>query len=199
MVPLHNATKLHKGFYTSVVCRVRHEGERAMIRFTTSVLPLAIAVMLFTSGAFAQNVHFKGGKKAGPQFSDQGLTLQTCVNLAGLGNQDVTILVEAEGFGTATCVNPGGNTAPGQNKVPLQVDATQTISAEEIKNGSLRSCLTTEAPGPVSAREAGCPNNNWAADFDDVVFESVTITVIQGGAGRVAAVLHSLTRALTRN
>jgi hypothetical protein len=72
----------------------------------------------------AASVHFKGGL---PKFTDLGTTLKTCFSLAGLGNQDVTIIVEAAGMISTTCTNPGGNVAPGLNKTPFRETTQITI------------------------------------------------------------------------
>ncbi|MBW3623643.1 MAG: hypothetical protein KY468_09585 [Armatimonadetes bacterium] len=143
--------------------------------------------LLFASGmtlvalvAFAANVHFKGGANSEPTFLDRGTVLNVSACLAGLGNQDVTITVTAKGIGKTTCTNPGGKTSPGINKKLTNLSATQTISATEIKNGQVCFSLDTKEPGPISAKEAGCPNNNWAA-FTDVDFTSAEIVVKQGG------------------
>src|SRR5947209_15816717 len=93
---------------------------------------LAILLLSLTIGAtllYAANVHFK----TAPVFTNNGTTLTTCASLAGLGNQDVTITVTASGTGSTTCINPGGNAAPGQNKVAVSTAVSQTISSSQIK------------------------------------------------------------------
>lgn len=139
---------------------------------------IAGVVALVAGVAYAANVHFKGGD---PTFTDQGTTLKTCFCLAGLGNADVTITVKTTGSATTLCTNQGGNTAPGQNKVPVKPSASQTIPATEIKNGNLCVCLTTEAPPNPTAKQAGCPNNNWSASITDVTFATAEIIVVQSG------------------
>lgn len=142
-----------------------------------SIIAAALAVIIVPL-AYAASVHFKGGN---PTFTDQGTTLNTCFSLAGLGNQDVTITVEATGFATTTCTNQGGNVAPGQNKTPVSPTAQVTIPSTQIKNGNLSVCLATTPPPAPSAREAGCPNNNWSASINDVTFNTAKVIVMQGG------------------
>ena len=139
----------------------------------------SICVLAAVATALAANVHFKSQKA--PRLKDNGLTATISGCLAGLGNQDVLITVSAQGVGSATCRNRGGNEAPGQNKVPLSLEGTQTISAEEVKNGNVCFNVTTAGPPEVSAREAGCPNGNWTAQVADVQFIGFTVTVEQGG------------------
>ena len=134
----------------------------------------AIAVPLI----YAASVHFKGGT---PTFSDEGTTLKTCFSLSGLGNGDVTIIVNTTGSATTLCTNQGGNTAPGQNKTPVTPSGQATIPSTEIKNGNLTACVTTTPPPAPTASEAGCPNSNWSTSLTDVQFATATITVIQGG------------------
>ena len=126
--------------------------------------------------AFAASVHFKKP----PTFNDNGTTLTACCSLAGLGNADVTISIHTTGEAATTCTNQGGEPAPGINKQNLGGDASQTFSANQIKNGTLTACLTTANP-TITSKEAGCPNNTWTASITDVEFETVTITVVQGG------------------
>ena len=149
-----------------------------MRRFARATLLALCALSLAASLASAASVHFKGEQT----FTDNGLTLTAAGALAGLGNGDVVITLSADGVGSALCRNPGGNAAPGQNKVPVLVAGTQIILAEAIKNGTTPYQLTTAGPEQPSAAEAGCPNGNWTAELQDVVFSSATISVEQGGA-----------------
>ena len=147
--------------------------KKYIVHCTTLLVSLTIGATLL----YAANVHFK----TQPTFTNNGLTLTTCASLAGLGNQDVTITVIANGTGSTTCISPGGNPAPGQNKVAVSASVSQTVSAAQIKNGNVSFCETTPPPAAITAEQAGCPNNNWTAVISGVTFSTVTITVEQGG------------------
>jgi hypothetical protein len=149
-----------------------------MRRVARATLLALTAFSILASLAFAASVHFKGQQT----FTDNGLTLTAAGELAGLGNADVIITLSAEGAASALCRNRGGNIAPGQNKIPVLVGATQTVLAEEIKNGNTPYRLTTAGPEQPTAAEAGCPNGNWTAEINDVAFTSATISVEQAGA-----------------
>lgn len=148
-----------------------------MKKTTKSALTIALALVVAPL-AYAASVHFKGGN---PTFTDQGTTLNTCLSLSGLGNGDVTITIDTTGYEITTCTNAGGNAAPGQNKTPVSPTAQVTVPSSQIKNGNLSVCLATTTPPTPTSTEAGCPNTNWTASLDDVVFTSAKVTVTQGG------------------
>jgi hypothetical protein len=126
---------------------------------------------------FAANVHLKGR----PTFTDNGTTASVCATLTGLGNQDLTITLIGQGTETVACTNPAGNFAPG-NPGSVTVGGQTTIPSSEIKNGTVTFCVTTTAPTCQSAKQCGCPNNNWTGTVTDVNFTDLALVVEQGGS-----------------
>src|SRR5688572_19574520 len=108
----------------------------------------------------------------GPIFTDQGSTLNASGSVAGLGNEDVTVLLNAQGTATIICTNPGGNVAPGQTK-DVNVSGSQTIT--DVKNGRVNFKVAPEAPADA------CPNRQWTPSVTNVDFNSATLIVQQGG------------------
>jgi hypothetical protein len=148
-----------------------------MTRRTTIAIPVAILAATITT--FGQSVHLKGGANSTPTFMDQGLTLNAAGALAGLGNDDVVVTLTATADVTATCTNQGGNLPPGQNPAPVTVSGSQSIPAEEIKNGNTPFNVTTVAPVTPIPGAPECPNPNWQEDITDLSFTTATITVEQ--------------------
>jgi len=111
----------------------------------------------------------------GPIFTDQGSTLNASGSVAGLGNEDVTVLLNATGTATIIGVNPAGKVAPGQSE-EVNVSGTQTIT--DVKNGRVNFSVTTIEP---TASAASLPNPKWTPVVTDVDFTSATLSVQQGG------------------
>jgi hypothetical protein len=143
------------------------------------VLALVIGtVAALTTSAWAA-VHLKPPNK-NPSFNDQGLVLNSTGALAGLGNEDIFIGLDATANATATCTNPAGQTQPpGQNPAPVSVSGGQSIPAEEIKNGNVSFNVTTEPPVTPIPGAPDCPNPQWTENITDLSFTSAVITVEQ--------------------
>ena len=160
-------------------------------RISAILLTLLLVFVLSVSAVFAASVHLKGGKNAKPSFTDGGLTLNASGALAGLGNADVLVTLEATADVTSSCINPGTgeHRPPGQNPAPITVTGSQAIPAEEIKNGTTPFNVTTFPPDPIIAGAPDCPNSNWTETIDDLAFTSATITVEQPAGTVVLTVM----------
>jgi len=149
-----------------------------MKRIGTAVASL-LAVSVVCSPALASSVHLKGPVS----LVDNGTTLSASGQLAGLGNRDVLVGLQARAHARTMCANPAGYEAPGQNPADVVVAGAQSIPVTEIKNGTTPFSVTTEPPpAPPTWREAGCPNANWTARITSLEFTGATLTVEQGGA-----------------
>jgi hypothetical protein len=137
------------------------------------VIILAACALAFIPSAAQAAITFH----AGPTFTDEGTTLNTTGNVSGLGNEDLTVQLDATGTGSVTCTNPAGNVAPGQD---TSVDASGTQSDIEVKNGRASFDVTTAEP-PAPNPAVVCPNRKWTATITDVDFTSATLTFIQDG------------------
>jgi hypothetical protein len=158
----------------------------------THLRPLLVlfAAILFVfatglSAAQAASPHFKrGGAPVCTVTTTATSTTTTCrAVLAGLGNEDLKATVTTSGFAVYQSHHPGGNLAPGQNKVLTGPETTPTfISRGEIKNGNLT--LVTDpnvltAAGTVSGNAAGCPNGSWTGVNPTLTVTSVSLVIEQ--------------------
>ena len=87
-----------------------------------------------------------------------------CGTIAGLGNEDVTVVVSATA--TTTCTNKGDNVPPG-----LTETVSGTVSNLHPENGRLSFCVTTNAPSDP------CPKPQRPTS----TFSDVSVKVYQGG------------------
>src|SRR4028118_461079 len=101
-----------------------------------SLMALALAAV----PALAQNPHFIGT----PQLSDEGTQLLATGSIAGLGNENIDVQLDAPGVATITWVTPGHNPdVPGQR---TELTVTGTQEDLEVKNGRAFFNALTAAP-----------------------------------------------------
>ena len=133
----------------------------------------ALAAFAFPAAASAQSGHFVGT----PTCTDIGTQVSCDGKVAGLGGTTFSLTVTAQGSGSVTCTNPGGNVAPGQSFTTTVSGSSGPLATP--RNGQFRfRDLTTTAP---TAPAGSCPNDKWTARVVDVVFTTATITLRENG------------------
>lgn len=154
-----------------------------MKRKLFSVLATLLAMLLTISTAAA------GGnvKLSGVEFSLSSLVASGFAS--GLGNTDVTVVLDAAGIPDVTCTNNGGNQAPGQNPPKISASGTQYLIHETYtKNGRSPFNVETEEPQPgLTAEQLGCPNNTWAAGIDFIYWTEATLSAYDTATGLLLA------------
>lgn len=125
-----------------------------------SFVAAAWIVALMATAALAAGAHFLGT----PTFSTSNQRLTVCASVAGLGNQDITVVVTATA--TTNCTNKGNNVPPG---------LTETVSGSKsnihTENGRADFCVTTDSASNP------CPDGMRPL----TTFSNVKIQVYQGG------------------
>jgi hypothetical protein len=114
-------------------------------------------------------------------FTSEALIAQG--SIAGLGSSNVVVKLEGTGVGTATCTNPGGTQAPGQN--PISVTVSGSTSVLVTDNGSAEFYLQTAAAAQPSTKQAGCPNGRWSVTGLAVDWTRAVVTVTDANTGKV--------------
>ena len=103
----------------------------------------------------------------------------------GLGNTDVTIILDASGIPAVTCTNHGGNDVPGQSSPKVSASGQQTLLGDDPlrKNGKSPFFTETDDPETIAWDEAGCPNSNWTGRIDFIFWTEATISVYDTDSG----------------
>lgn len=105
--------------------------------------------------------------QVGPVCEDNGDGTVTCTgDIAGLGNENIDVLVNASG--TTTCKNRGNKPPDGQEPPGLDTVSEGSETNLRVKNGRTTFSVTTDAENP-------CPDRMIAI----TTFETVTVTVFQ--------------------
>jgi hypothetical protein len=144
-----------------------------------SLLSIFLVAAFLTSPASAG----PGIKLSSVQFSLGSLIANGYAS--GLGNQDVTVVLNASGIPVVTCTNPGGNQAPGQNPPRLSASGEQDLLANDPLRRNGRSPFLTETVDPetLPGNVAGCPNGNWTGHVDFIFWTNATLSVYDTATG----------------
>jgi hypothetical protein len=104
---------------------------------------------------------------------------------SGLGNTDVTVVLDASGIPAITCTNHGGNDVPGQSSPKVSASGEQTLLGNDPlrKNGKAAFLTETDDPETIPWDVAGCPNSNWTGRIDFIFWTDATISVYSTSTG----------------
>jgi hypothetical protein len=99
--------------------------------------------------------------------------------LTGLGNTDVSVVIDASGIPVITCINLGGNQVPGQSYPKVTASGNQLLDGDSSvrKNGTSPFGVETVDPETIPWDQAGCPNENWAGHIDFIFWTDASISV----------------------
>ena len=144
-----------------------------------SLLSALLITILITSTAGAGGIV----KLGFVEFSLGSLIAQGYAS--GLGNTDVTIVLDASGIPAITCTNNGGNDVPGQSSPKVSASGQTSLLGNDPvrKNGRSPFGVETVDPGTVPWDEADCPNSNWTARIDFIFWTNATISVHNTATG----------------
>jgi hypothetical protein len=99
--------------------------------------------------------------------------------LTGLGNTDVSVVIDASGFPVVSCINSGGNRVPGQSFPMVSASGDQFLDGDSSirKNGKSPFDVETVDPEFIPWDQAGCPNVNWMGHIDFIFWTDATISI----------------------
>jgi hypothetical protein len=99
--------------------------------------------------------------------------------LTGLGNTDVSVVIEASGIPAITCINFGKNRVPGQSYPKVSASGNQFLDGDSRvrRNGKSPFGVETIDPESIPWNEAGCPNANWTGHIDFIFWTDASISV----------------------
>ena len=150
-----------------------------MRRFAFALPVSAIAFILTTGLALAAVTWHEG-----PTVTFNGTSSVTASgDGSGFGNQPAVATLTVNAVVTYTCVNKGGNAAPGRNPVPESSSGSADLgNADHNGRGVFDFTVAFTPQATVSGKVAGCPNGNWlGVDPVSDGITSATLTITQGG------------------
>lgn len=106
-------------------------------------------------------------------------TLTASGTVSGLGNENLTAVLDATALVSTICRNKGGNVAPGQDQT-VDLDPAK-VSVTPDKFGKATFSVTL---GPVRVSDLGsniCPNGNWKPEIETVTYSDVSLVITHDG------------------
>jgi len=102
---------------------------------------------------------------------------------SGFGNQPAVATLTVQATVQYTCVNKGGNAAPGRNPVPETSSGSADLgNADHNGRGVFNFTVSFTPQATVSGKVAGCPNGNWlGVDPVSNGITGATLTITQAG------------------
>lgn len=148
-----------------------------------SILVVLLIATLITSTASA------GGaiKLSGISFSLGSLIATGYAS--GLGNTDVTVVLDGTGIPVITCTNNGNNDVPGQSSPKISAVGKQDLLGSDgrTKNGKTAFFTETDDPETLPWDEAGCPNPKWTGHIDFIFWTDAVVSVYDMHTGELLA------------
>jgi hypothetical protein len=108
--------------------------------------------------------------------------------VSGIGNTNVTIVLDASGNANTICTNPGSNDVSGQSSPKVSAVGKQDVSGDQdkTKNGKvLFDRVETVDPIIIAWDAAGCPNPSWTAYVVQIYWTDALISVKDTATGQV--------------
>jgi hypothetical protein len=99
--------------------------------------------------------------------------------LSGLGNTDVSVVIDASGTPLVSCINNGENIVPGQSAPKVVASGNQFLDGDSSvrKNGKSPFGVETGDPEFIPWDQAGCPSANWSGHIDFIFWTDATISI----------------------
>lgn len=143
-----------------------------------SVLSILLVMALLTSPVSAgRGIGFSATFSLGSLIAE-GLA-------TGVGQTDVTFVLDAIGTAEITCINNGSNSVPGQSSPKISASGMQSVlgSDPETKNGRTPFRTETDDPETLVWNVAGCPNSSWTGHVDFIYWTNATISIYATNTG----------------
>jgi hypothetical protein len=151
------------------------------VRRITSAVVLGVLMTALAASAVLAAVTWHSG----PTVTFSGDTSATASgDGSGFGNQPAQATLTVNATVTYTCVNKGGNAAPGRNPVPETSSGSADLgNADHNGRGTFNFTVTFTPQATVSGNVAGCPNGNWQG-INPVSsgITGATLTITQAGS-----------------